>query len=93
MQNMINVPVPNLIRHIYKVRRGKLTKIRLWQYADLSTGRTKDLFITDNYYNLIDTEVVEIEIEKVIEKHSIRLDEVNVTEEEKVDATKELFDF
>ena len=93
MQNMINVPVPNLIRHIYKVRRGKLTKIRLWQYADLSTGRTKDLFITDNYYNLIDTEVVEIEIEKVIEKHSIRLDEVDVTEEEKVDATKELFDF
>lgn len=93
MQNMINVPEPNLVRHIYKVRRGKLTRIRLWQYADLSTGRTKDLFITDNYYNLIDTEVIEIEIEKVIERHSIRLDEVDVSEEEKVDATKELFDF
>lgn len=91
MHNMYGVPLPNLVRHIYKVRRGKLTKIRLWQYADLSTGRTKDLFITDNYYNLIETDVVEIE--KVIEEHSIKFEDVEVTAEEKADATKELFDF
>lgn len=93
MHNMYGVPIPNLVRHIYKVRRGKLTKIRVWQFADLSTGRTKDLFITDNYYNLIKAEIAEAEIEKVIEEHSIGLEEIEVTEEEKVEATTMLFDF
>lgn len=93
MHNMFGVPEPNLVRHIYKVRRGKLTKIRVWQYADLSTGRTKDLFITDNYFNLIKTEIAEAEIEKVIEEHSVRLEEIEATEEEKVEATNLLFDF
>ena len=26
MHNMYGVPIPNLVRHIYKVRRGKLNK-------------------------------------------------------------------
>lgn len=90
---MYGVPVPNLVRHIYKVRRGKLTKIRLWQFADLSTGRTKDLFMTDNNFNLIETEIVEVEIEKVIKEHSEDLSEIQVTAEEQQDATKFLFDF
>lgn len=90
---MIGIPVPNLVRHIYKVRRGKLTKIRIWQYADLSTGRTKDLFITDNYYNIIETEIAEIEIDRVIEEHSVELSEVEASEEELQDATAMLFDF
>lgn len=93
IQNMIGIPVPNLVRHIYKVRRGKLTKIRIWQYADLSTGRTTDLFITDNYYNIIETEIAEIEIERVIEEHSVELSEVEASEEELQDATAMLFDF
>ncbi len=91
MHNMFSVPIPNLVRHVYKVRRGKLTKIRLWQYADLSTGRTKDLFITDNYYNLIKAEITEID--KVIEEYSTDIRDVKVTEEEKVEATNILFDF
>lgn len=93
MHNMFGVPEPNLVRHIYKVRRGKLTKIRVWQFADLSTGRTKDLFITDNYYKLLKVEIVEAEIEKVIEENSIGLEEIEITDEEKVEATTMLFDF
>ena len=98
MHNMYGVPIPNLVRHIYKVRRGKLTKIRLWQYADLSTGRTKDLFITDNYYNLIETEVAVAQIEKVIEEHSESLDDIQITDDEQQEATSTLlgsmpFDF
>ena len=98
MHNMYGVPIPNLVRHIYKVRRGKLTKIRLWQYADLSTGRTKDLFITDNYYNLIKTEVAVAQIEKVIEEHSESLDDIQITDDEQQEATSTLlgsmpFDF
>lgn len=98
MHNMYKVPIPNYVRHIYKVRRGKLTKIRLWQYTDLSTGRTKDLFITDNYYNLIETEVALTQIEKVIEDHSESLDEIQITDDEHQEATSTLlgalpFDF
>lgn len=93
MHNMYGVPIPNLVRHVYKVRRGKLTKIRVWQFADLSTGRTKDLFITDNYYNLIKAEIAEAEIDKVIEEHSTDLRNVEVTEDEKVEAANLLFDF
>lgn len=93
MHNMFGVPLPNYVRHIYKVRRGKLTKIRVWQFADLSTGRTKDLFITDNYYNLIETEIAEAEIDKVIEEHSTDFRDVKVSEDEKVEATNLLFDF
>ena len=93
IHNMYGVPIPNLVRHIYKVRRGKLTKIRLWQLADLSTGRTKDLFITDNYYNLIETEVVQVEIEKVIEENSVEISEIEVAEEEQVEAMNLLLNF
>jgi len=42
---------PNLVFHIYKVRRGKINHVRLWTYFDYSTCRTYDLFVTDNDYN------------------------------------------
>lgn len=53
---------PNLVRHVYKLRRGKLSKVRIWQYADLGTGRTIDLFVTDYDYNLIPVTATEIEV-------------------------------
>lgn len=65
-------PVPNLIYHVYKVRRGKLTRVRLWLHADLGTCRTRDLFVTDNDYNLIPVERLTIEyIDKVLEENSV----------------------
>lgn len=94
MKNMVNVPEPTLIRHIYKVRRGKLTRIRVWQKADLSTGRTIDLFVTDNNYKLIPVEATKIEkIDEIINKNSIDNDSIVVSEEETAEATKALFDW
>ena len=54
--------IPNLVRHIYKLRRGKLSKARIWQRVDLGTGRTVDLFVTDYEYNLIPVTAMEVEI-------------------------------
>ena len=48
------MPQPNLVYHIYKVRRGKLNHVKLFIYFDYATLRTKDLFVTDKDYKLLD---------------------------------------
>jgi hypothetical protein len=57
--------VPNLVYHIYKVRRGKFVRVKLWMYADLGTCRTEDLFLTDNDYKVI--EIESTDVEKILE--------------------------
>lgn len=57
--------VPNFVYHIYKVRRGKFNKVKLWVYVDLGTLRTTDLFLTNNDYELIPIESTTIE--KILE--------------------------
>lgn len=94
MKNMINVPVPNLVRHVYKVRRGKLTRIRVWQKADLGTCRTTDLFVTTNDYVLIPVTATEIEnIDKTIEENSISAESIIVTDEEQHEAVQAMFNW
>lgn len=51
---------PNLIQSIYKCRGSKWTRIKVWQYADLGTCRTKDLFVTNNDNVLIKFPTVKI---------------------------------
>jgi hypothetical protein len=75
------LPEPNLVYHVYKVRRGKLNNIKLWIYFDYSTCRTTDLFVTTNDYKLIDIEATTIE--KILE----------MTEEEDDDETLKEFIF
>lgn len=53
---------PNLVYHIYKVRRGKINHVKLWVYFDYATCRTYDLFVTDNDYKLLNIESTSIEI-------------------------------
>lgn len=64
---------PNLVYHVYKVRRGRLNHVRLWLYFDYATCRTEDLFVTDNEYRILDVDATNIEV--VLDK----------TEEEKPD--------
>lgn len=60
----------------FKNRRGKHNKVRLWIKLNLGTGRTQELFLTDEYGALIDfdlllaedSEVNQIVIEKIIEQ-------------------------
>lgn len=53
---------PNLVYHIYKVRRGKINHVKLWIYFDYSTCRTYDLFVTDNDYKLLNVENTNVEV-------------------------------
>ena len=53
---------PNLVYHIYKVRRGKTNHVKLWVYFDYSTCRTYDLFVTDNDYKKLDIESTSVEM-------------------------------
>ena len=39
--------MPTQVQDIYKVRRGKYNRIRIWSRVDLGTCRTEDLFLTD----------------------------------------------
>lgn len=83
-KGMIGVPEPTLVRHVYKVRRGKITRIRVWQKANLGTGRTEDLFVTTNDYKLIPVEATKIEyIDQVIEEHSVDAADIAPEETEK----------
>lgn len=98
LRHQINQPKPNLVRNLYKVRRGKLTRIKIWQYANFGTCRTKDLFVTDNDFNLIPIEVMKIEaeseqVEKILEEHSIKSNEIENTEEEEVAYMQTLFNW
>lgn len=98
LRHQVNQPKPNLVRNLYKVRRGKLTRIKIWQYANFGTCRTKDLFVTDNDFNLIPIEVMKIEaepeqVEKILEEHSIKSNEIENTEEEEVAYMQTLFNW
>ena len=97
LAHQINKPKPNLVRHIYKLRRGKLTKVRVYQYANLSTCRTEDLFVTDYEGKLIPVEITQLQntedLDKIIDEHSVDSDEIQVTKEEQEEATKALFNW
>lgn len=53
---------PNLVYHIYKVRRGKINHVKLFVHFDYATCRTYDLFVTDNDYKLLDVESTNVEV-------------------------------
>jgi len=53
---------PNLVFHIYKVRRGKINHVKLFTFFDYSTCRTYDLFVTTNDYQLLNVENTSIEV-------------------------------
>lgn len=53
---------PNIVFHVYKNRRSQFNNIKVWSRIDLGTCRIKNLFITDNNYNLKPAESIEIDV-------------------------------
>jgi replicative DNA helicase len=49
---------PNICIDVYKVRRGKLKRTRIFRESDLGTLRVRDCFVTDEYFNPISVEVI-----------------------------------
>ena len=46
--------LPTQVQDMYKIRRGKYNRVRIWSKVDLGTCRTEDLFLTDLNGNVID---------------------------------------
>ena len=55
---------PNLKLSIYKNRRGKFKSVILWCHADLGTCRIKPMFLTDNSYEMLPIENINIVVEE-----------------------------
>jgi len=84
---------PNLVYHVYKVRRGKFVRVKLWCYVDLGTCRTTDLFLTNNNYEIMKIESTTVEeIDKFVEDSTLteeEMNELNLPYEEEDEETKE----
>lgn len=53
-------PEPNVVYHIYKNRETKFKDCKLWLYIDYDTMRQKELFVTNNNYELMTIKPTEI---------------------------------
>lgn len=53
---------PNLVYHVYKVRRGKYNHVKVFVHFDYGTLRTTDMFVTDRDYKLLDIKRTNIEL-------------------------------
>lgn len=84
-------PKPNMIYHLYKCRRGKITRVKVWLFVNLGNCRVQDLFVTTFDNELIPVEKLTIEAaEEIIQEHSIDAKEYEVSEEEQITAAKNL---
>lgn len=80
-------PVPNMIYHLYKCRRGKITRVKVWLYADLGNCRVQDLFVTTFDNELIPVDQLTIEsAEQLLLQHSVDEDKIEATAEEQQEA-------
>lgn len=70
-------PNPNLCYHIYKVRRGKYNKIRLYMYFDGGTCQTRELFATNENGEYLEIKGTNIEnLERVLNDTTVNLEQV-----------------
>ena len=58
---------PTHVLHIYKVRRGQHTNVRLYVYFDRSICRITDCFVTDNEGNIL-TDIKGIDVEVIYDQ-------------------------
>ena len=103
LHKMIGKPIPNMCHWVYKVRRGRLTRIIIWSRSDFGTMDEEALFVTDYDFGIIDIDFTKIEqVEEKIKEHSILLshvhDEVSgeiveIEENDEPDAVTQKFDW
>lgn len=58
----IGMRTPNRIKHVYKCRGGKYTKLKIFCYMDLGKMTCEDLFVTDSDNVLIDIPYTNISV-------------------------------
>ncbi|MEG0775713.1 DnaB-like helicase C-terminal domain-containing protein, partial [Clostridium sp.] len=60
---------PSIKMTIYKNRRGKFKSVVLWCRADLGTCRIYPMFLTDNFYGMVEIENTKIIVKKENEEN------------------------
>lgn len=94
LHKMVGIPVPNMCHWVYKVRRGRITRIIIWTRADLGIMDERTLFVTDYDFRLIDIDFTKIEqVEEKIKEHSVLISQVpdepvEIQEEEEIVSRK-----
>lgn len=77
LHKKVNMPVPNMCHWVYKVRRGRLTRIIIWTKVDLGTMTEQCLFVTNYDFELINMDFTKIEqVEQRIKEHSVPMSKV-----------------
>ena len=77
LHKMVGMPQPNMCHWVYKVRRGRLTRIIIWSKIDLGTMAERCLFVTNYDFQLVDMDFTKIEqVEASIQEHSIPMSQV-----------------
>jgi replicative DNA helicase len=81
--HMLHCKEPNCCIHVYKARRSKLSKVKLWIFFDASTMRSIDCFVTNNDYELLNVDDTNIEVilEENKEEMTEAFEEMEETEE------------
>ena len=70
-KNIVGCPEINMMQWVYKVRRGKLTRIIIFSHLNLGCMREETVFVTDYDFNLIDVDFTKIEcMDKVVDENS-----------------------
>ena len=96
-RNIVGCPEINMMQWVYKVRRGKLTRIIIFSNLNLGCMREKTVFVTDYDFNLIDVDFTKIEcMDKVVEEnsHIMRPEDFEPEKEElEEDTAKKNFDW
>lgn len=88
IQNHFGLRMPNMGHWVYKVRRGRLTKLIIWSDVDLGVMTEEALFVTDFNFNLIDIDFTQVEqVEAKIQEHSVLESQVQDEEPEIIDST------
>lgn len=94
-KNIIGCPEINMMQWVYKVRRGKLTRIIIFSHLNLGCMREETVFVTDYDFNLIDVDFTKIEcMDKVVDENShIMRPEDFEPEKEELDTETVKFDW
>lgn len=83
-----------MIYHLYKCRRGKITRVKVWLHINLGNCRVQDLFVTTFNNELIPLDALTIEsANNIIRQHSIDEKEIEGTEEELSEAAQTFLKF
>lgn len=97
LHKMVGMPTPNMCHWVYKIRRGRITRIIIWTRVDLGVMEEKALFVTDYDFGLIDIDFTKIEqVEEKIKEHSVLISQVPdtpVEEETEEEVVEKKFDW